>query len=149
MRCVTGYFIDAERGSADTKMVQFSVRDISDLIGTDYFGVSTRMVEDVKVCLLVRSNETYAKAAKEGRDLRITVISDRRKGLFDGSVFVLGADGGRFRSLNEHEIEVLERNTCMVQIKGTESHPPYVTMALTGVRPLDPVPGPCGGDLNE
>lgn len=149
MRCVTGYFIDAERGSADTKMVQFSVRDISDLIGTDYFGVSTRMVEDVKVCLLVRSSETYDKAAREGRDLRITVISDRRKGLFDGSVFVLGADGGRFRSLNEHEIEVLERNTCMVQIKGTESHPPYVTMALTGVRPLDPVPGPCGGDLNE
>lgn len=85
---------------------------------------------------------------KEGRDLRITVISDTRRGLFDGNVFVLGADGGRFRSLNAHEVEVLERNTCMVQIKGTDSHPPYVTMALTGVRPLDPEPGPCGMDLN-
>lgn len=149
MRCVMGYFIDAERGSAETRSVQFTVKDISDLIGTDYFGVSTRMVEDVRICLLIRSRETYEKAVKEGRDLRVTVISDTRKGLFDGNVFILGADGGRFRSLDEHEVEVLERNTCMVQIKGTDSHPPYVTMALTGVRPLDPEPGPCGGDLNE
>ena len=58
MRCITGYFIDAERGSAETRSVQFTVKDISDLIGTDYFGVSTRMVEDARVCLLMRSNET-------------------------------------------------------------------------------------------
>lgn len=149
MRCVTGYFIDAERGSAETRTVPFTVKDIADLIGTDYFGVSPRRVGDVRVCILLRSYETYERMVREGRDPNITVISDGRKPLFDGNIFVLGADGNRFRSLDEHEVEVLERNTCMVQIKGTERRRAYVTMALTNVSVPDPVPGPCGGDLNE